>query len=296
MAGKLAFIFMGVRGTSAHGRITFPPSRQGGTFEVAGTVCGYRDGGTQIDDGCSWLTNGVEIQGRPTLIDPDLLTTAESIADPLDHKGVATRPWRSPGTAPVASPCGNNQYHSELDGLDLPPNPAHTTWRQGEVVTVASSVFINHGGGWQWRLCPKSASVTEACFQEHVLDFADATQTLRFKDGHDVVIPARHTQDGKWARNPVPAALGEESRHNAENGTHALQSPFAVDAFEFPMPVEGLISSQWDFSVVETVIIPEATAPGEYLLSWRWDCEISRQVWLNCADITVVAAEEAVVV
>merc|ERR1712224_547847 len=255
-----------------------------------GTACGYHDGGTQIEDGCGWLTNGVEIPGRPTLIDPDLLTTAESIADPLDHQGVATRPWRSPGNAPVDSPCGNNQFHSELDGLDLPPNPAHTTWRQGEVVTVASSLYINHGGGWSWRLCPKSASVTEACFQEHILDFANATQTLRFTDGHDVVIPARHTQDGKWARNPVPAALEEE------NGAHDLQSPLAAGAFQFPMPVAGLIPSQWDFSVVESVIIPETIAPGEYLLSWRWDCELSRQVWLNCADITVVAADEAVVV
>jgi len=255
--------------------ITFPPSRQGGTLEVAGTTCGEHDGGTQIVDGCGWLTNAVEISGRPTLIDPDLLTTAESIADPLDHRGVATRPWRSPGTVPVASPCGNNQYHSELDGLDLPPNPAHTTWRQGEIVTVASSVYINHGGGWSWRLCPKSASVTEACFQENVLDFADANQTLRFTDGRDVVIPARHTQDGKWARNPVPAAEGGES--------------------EFPMPVEGLIPSQWDFSVVETLIVPNEIAPGEYLLSWRWDCELSRQVWLNCADITVAVADALVV-
>jgi hypothetical protein len=179
-----------------------------------------------------------------------------------------------------------------LDGLDLPPNPAHTTWRQGEVVTVASSLYINHGGGWSWRLCPKSASVTEACFQENVLDFADANQTLRFTDGRDVVIPARHTQDGKWARNPVPAAL-EEMRRKIVNGTNDLQSPFTGDAFQFPMPIEGLIPSKWDFSVVETVIIPESIAPGDYLLSWRWDCELSRQVWLNCADITVVVAADA---
>jgi hypothetical protein len=282
MASKLAAVFMGVHGASAHGRITFPPSRQGGTFEVAGTACGEHDGGTQVENGCGWLTNAVEIPGKPTLIDPALLTTAESIADPLDHAGVATRPWRSPGNAPVKSPCGNNIYHSELDGLDLPPNPTQTTWRQGEVVTVASSIYINHGGGWSWRLCPKSASVTEACFQEHVLDFADSNQTLRFTDGHDVVIPARHTQDGKWARNPVPAALEEGQAH--------------PDAFQFPMPAEGLIPAQWDYSVVERVVVPESIASGEYLLSWRWDCELSRQVWLNCADITVAAAEEAVVV
>jgi hypothetical protein len=281
MVAKLAIIFMGVGRASAQGRITFPPSRQGGTFEVAGTECGEHDGGSQADDGCGWLTNGVEIQGKPTLIDPDLLTTAESIADPLDHKGIATRPWRSPGTAAVNSPCGNNIYHSELDGLDLPPNPTHTTWRQGDVVTVASSIYINHGGGWSWRLCPKSASVTEACFQEHVLAFADENQTLRFIDGHEVIIAARHTLDGQWARNPVPAAMDE--------------LPKPPLSFQFPMPVGGLSPTQWNFSVVEKVIIPEAIAPGEYLLSWRWDCELSRQVWANCADVTVVAAEAVLV-
>lgn len=62
------------------------------------------------------------------------------------------------------------------------------------------------------------------------------------------------------------------------------------------MPAEGLIPKKWDYSVVDRVAIPESIAPGEYLLSWRWDCELSRQVWLNCADITVAAAEEAVVV
>ena len=35
-------------------------------------------------------------------------------------------------------------------------------------------------------------------------------------------------------------------------------------------------------------------APGSYLLSWRWDCEESTQVWQNCADVELVAtASEA---
>jgi len=279
MAAKLAVVFMCIRGTSAHGRITFPPNRQGGTYEVAGVECGYHDGGTQIEDGCGWLTNAVEIPGRPTLVDPELLTTAESIADPLDKAGVATRPWRSPGNAQIASPCGNNQFHSELDGLDLPPNPTTTSWRQGEVVSVASASYINHGGGWSWRLCPKSASITEACFQDHVLDFADANQTLRFTDGREIVIPGRYTQDGKWVRNPIPAALEEGQEHPTE--------------FQFDMPAEGLVPGKWDFSVVDKVVIPEDLVPGEYLLGWRWDCELSRQIWANCADITIVAADGA---
>ena len=27
--------------------------------------------------------------------------------------------------------------------------------------------------------------------------------------------------------------------------------------------------------------------PGEYVLSWRWDCEQTPQVWNSCADVTI---------
>ena len=30
---------------------------------------------------------------------------------------------------------------------------------------------------------------------------------------------------------------------------------------------------------------------GEYVLSWRWDCEQTNQVWNSCADIRVSATE-----
>ena len=30
--------------------------------------------------------------------------------------------------------------------------------------------------------------------------------------------------------------------------------------------------------------------PGEYVLSWRWDCELTAQVWNACSDVTIVKA------
>lgn len=47
--------------------------------------------------------------------------------------------------------------------------------------------------------------------------------------------------------------------------------------------IEGL-----PYSIVDRVVIPRDTEPGEYLLSWRWDCEQSPQIWQNCADIQIV--------
>merc|ERR1712032_1526907 len=42
-----------------------------------------------------------------------------------------------------------------------------------------------------------------------------------------------------------------------------------------------------DWSIMDRVVIPEDLEEGDYLLSWRWDCEESTQVWQNCADITL---------
>jgi len=43
------------------------------------------------------------------------------------------------------------------------------------------------------------------------------------------------------------------------------------------------------FSIVDHVLVPDDLEPGDYLLSWRWDCEQSPQIWQACADITVKA-------
>lgn len=35
--------------------------------------------------------------------------------------------------------------------------------------------------------------------------------------------------------------------------------------------------------------VPNDLPSGDYLLSWRWDCEQSAQVWQNCADVRIEA-------
>jgi len=262
---------------ASHGLITDPPNRAGGNYEIAGTICGQNIGGTQTRDACAWLTPMVEIEGLPTLVDPLLLTTEESIANPDDTVKPGKNPWRSPGSVPVKSPCGNNFWHNELDGLDLPPNPIHTTWVAGSTVTVASALYVNHGGGWSYRLCPKSENITEECFQSHPLKYVGTEAVARFTDGRQVPLSMRRTPDGLWSRNPIPPA---KVGHDTSSG------------LEFPMP-QGMDAAEpmsWDFSVVEQLALPSDLEPGQWLLSWRWDCEKSSQVWFTCADITVDSA------
>ena len=61
---------------------------------------------------------------------------------------------------------------------------------------------------------------------------------------------------------------------------------------QFPEVTPGLSGFEnahmKDWSVMDRVLVPSDLELGEYLLSWRWDCEETRQVWQNCADVTIV--------
>jgi len=271
---KFAVVAVALRSAAGHGLITDPPNRVGGNYEIAGTVCGNNMDGTQVESACAWLTPRIQLQGAPDLTDPLLLTTEESIANPDDFTHSDSKnPWRSPGSVPVRSPCGNGFWHDELDALDLPPNSKKATWVAGTNVKVASALFVNHGGGWSYRLCPKTDAMTESCFNSNPLKFVGEA-TARFTDGRQVPISMRRTSDGIWSRNPIPPA---KEGHDASKG------------LEFAMPdgMGGAEPMSWDFSIVEEVALPADLVSGEYLMSWRWDCEKSSQVWFSCADVTV---------
>merc|ERR1719440_1405125 len=45
--------------------------------------------------------------------------------------------------------------------------------------------------------------------------------------------------------------------------------------------------ARFNFNIVDKVQIPEDLVPGKYLLSFRWDCEQTPQIWTNCADVTI---------
>jgi hypothetical protein len=148
-------------------------------------------------------------------------------------------PWRAPGTAPVVDPCGQaggkfkqtpmggaSVYTDtalakmgDMGSVVLPPvkDELQPTWTAGTAVDVAWGMRYNHGGGYQYRLCPTGRlHEGEACFMETPLDFDKAAHTLLwnngsvlavlgeekgvFVSGDGVVTPAGST----WARNPIP--------------------------------------------------------------------------------------------
>jgi hypothetical protein len=265
----------------AHGQLTLPPSRNGGSLKT----------GTWIP-ASGWYADGVRIPGAPTL--PEDFITVDAARANSDW--CMMNPWRSPGTAAVSSPCGGGDLDPECgkisplypkckpdgkaeDGRDL-PKTNRTEWRQGGTAEVAWAPTINHGGGYAYRLCPESSKSEEACFQKHHLEFADDIHIIHWTDGTEATIPAKRTTIGtfpvgsQWSMNPIPTDHGPAA---------------------FPPPCPGCSGSAGynglkPFSVKDRIKVPTNIAPGNYTLSWRWDCEESPQVWTNCADISITGA------
>lgn len=264
-----------VGGAWAHGRLTFPSSRQGGSLEVAGTDCGWHDGNTTANCECCWYTDNVKTPNGATMCDPQLVTSDMAHSDGLCEPPCCPwdwtkdRPWRAPGSAPNLSPCGVESNNPGTDGRDLPPT-ARTVWHRGTLAEVAWASTANHGGGYAYRLCPGSETPTEACFQANHLTFAEDTTTVRFTDGRTRVIPATRTTNGttpagsQWTKNPIPNNAGY-----------------------FPPSFPEGVGDKWQFSLVDRVVVPKDLALGDYVLSWRWDCELTQEIFSNCGDITV---------
>jgi hypothetical protein len=136
-----------------------------------------------------------------------------------------------------------------------------------------------------YRLCPRPRSpsepLTEACFQRTPLAFVGNTTDLVGPAGEVFrTIAASRTTVGttpagsEWTRNPVP-------------DQHDLGVPP-----NFPPPVAGLSGHCCDqgcadgcgsafggtWNILDRVRVPRGLAPGDYVLSWRWDAEELPQV------------------
>jgi hypothetical protein len=103
-------------------------------------------------------------------------------------------PWRRPGNAPSFDACGmaggqwtpataGAEYRTtkyakmgDLGSVVLKKLPTGVVWEAGGLAEVSFYIKTNHGGGYQYRLCPAGEALTEACFQRTPLAFATTTQ------------------------------------------------------------------------------------------------------------------------
>lgn len=151
-------------------------------------------------------------------------------------------PWRAPGSAAVQDACGlaGGSYsrkpgpeagdyvatkfaqHGDVGTKVLKPIPGYVPpiYKRGGTMETAWSIRNNHGGGYQYRLCPlldgDLTKVTEQCFQDHPLEFVRDQQAVVFPNGTLLRLNASQTTfvdvgteppGSTWSLMPMPPTL-----------------------------------------------------------------------------------------
>jgi len=239
----------------------------------------------------------------------------------------AKNPWMAPGSAPVFSPCGTaggnpygcgvwpgaktgesgemdsclwGGYSFGVDALDIDWKDAvYTEWARGEKAKVGWGIRANHGGGYSYRLCKVGqdgpGGVTEECFQQTPLKFASENSWVQYgwDESRRVDFKAKRTTEGtfppgsEWTMNPIPVCNSTDM---------GWMEPDCPEGFEFAPHGTGLHGtgeSAWyegpmfRWTLMDEVVVPEDLEPGEYVLSFRWDCEATPQIWNGCSNIVI---------
>lgn len=328
----------------SHAALTIPMPRNNVQHEEPNADNGY--GGGCLGNSCQWWSAGCHIgcdacslthagaqipsypidNGCDNPMEPTLdhsLRTFNVYDESTYGDWSYWNPWRAPGFAPLASSCGVAGAYGDypddtgggnpVDGYPVLtlgtslPETDPSRWYAGDVVEVAWQIRANHGGGYQYRVCPKWHELGEDCFQAHVLPFTSDKTVIRYLDGSrdDFEIDAMDATDGTWPegsawrRNPIPnCIIGSQGLDHPEEpgfpGGDFTPHANCPDGCTFePQWDEGCGSNSWagalPFVLVDYVQLP--STPGDYVLSWRWDCEQTSQVWANCADITISPTE-----
>jgi len=231
-------------------------------------------------------------------------------------------PWRAPGHAPVYDPCGragggphptgghgeftNTTYAKFGDlGSKLPYYATGTVWEAGSAVETMQGIRANHGGGYQYRLCPlEKMPCSEADFQQTPMPFADSS-SIMMSNGTMLKLSSTFVSVGTLPVGSTWQMLGIPDTHVGHPaGVGAVEDwafppPCYEPRFEEDKPLgfldEARCSGQWmnNITIYDQLVVPASLAPGEYVLGLRWDCETSAQVWQSCADITITAPKTA---
>eukprot|EP00091_Calanus_sinicus_P014794 TRINITY_DN3248_c0_g1_i3.p1 TRINITY_DN3248_c0_g1~~TRINITY_DN3248_c0_g1_i3.p1 ORF type:complete len:357 (+),score=114.38 TRINITY_DN3248_c0_g1_i3:126-1073(+) len=274
---------------------------------------------------CLWYTNYTMKEGKST-IEPSMRTFANIEAGYESY--VENNPWMAPGSAKLFSGCGvagGNpvgcpEGSPSRPGQDCSPygggysygpraedfefmDVVTTEWKKGEVVKAGWGMVANHGGGYSYRLCkvPEGGvqGLTEECFQQMPLKFASDKQWIQVGDDETTrreflanrTIVGTIPSGSEWTKNPVPNCSGMR-------GGFFDDGPTCPAGYQFPPPIEGLFGQganihydpkftfQW--TLMDELQVPENLETGDYVLSFRWDCEQTPQVWNTCSSIKIV--------
>ena len=169
--------------------------------------------------------------------------------------------------------------------------PTVTTWTRGQPAEVYWASAARHKGGYAYRLCKvnegKFWEVTEECFQQGHLNF-HGTLTLTYSSFKlSGYLGTQH-----WIYPYFKNNIRDYSPDNwiartlvtTTKGTTPKGSMWA----KIDLPEPPKTSTVKGYMFKDVVEVPENLEPGDYVLSYRWDCERTPQVWNSCANINIV--------
>jgi len=248
-----------------------------------------------------WFNNDVWIPGEASDL-PEDMTQPEVTCTGQGEENIDTKPWAAPGTTTIFGPCGtmggnpNGCPNTESEnfgdccgencgGFAFGPNAetyewpdAETTdWESGSTQQVAWHVKFNHGGGYSYRLCkmPEGgiSEVTEECFQNTPLNFSGDTQWISYGyQSHD------------WENDDD---IEEVNATRSTQGTYPEDSMWTLNPITPPMEYGGTSGSNQG-TIIDLIEVPSDLEAGEYVLSFRWDCKCTAQVWTICSNVNIV--------
>merc|ERR1712204_134089 len=261
-----------------------------------------KDKSQKCVDGCNrgaglttWFTNFTVVP--EATLEEDMYAKAPRSSDAGLH------PWNSPGFAPThGNGCGvNGGNPGGCDGEDnvfgrccgggiqgggcggyvggkpalthykegFFGSPHVTTWKRGVPADVYWTSHAHHRGGYAFRLCKVENGevwkVTEECFNNGHLKFSGTTSWVYREPNNE-----DYNEDGWTPQDSVRTTTGT-TPHGSE-----------WTKINLPKTYKRLY---WAFR--DLVEVPESLEAGEYVLSFRWDCQQSPQVWNACANIHV---------
>jgi len=161
----------------------------------------------------------------------------------------------------------------EYASMGVFDNAPVTKWKRGTNQWVYWRSGAQHRGGYAYRLCKLPAKgisgVTEECFQKGHLRFhGDSTWIYD------------HALHKTYNINNWQKIKAQRTRQ----GTTPKNSQWA----KVILPPEGYDNKVHNWAFKDKVKIPKNLAVGDYVLSFRWDCQATHQVWNTCANIKIV--------
>ena len=159
-----------------------------------------------------------------------------------------------------------NQILALFDSYFWPLNKSHEKINAVFLIRVTMASIWNVFIKFPWQ-DEKLTKVTEQCFQDGHLSFVGTTAWIYKHPGSETLDP------NNW--------IEFETRRVTE-GTNPPGSEWTM----VTLPTKRKKGDFYAFR--DLVTVPEDLEPGQYVLSFRWDCEHTAQVWSSCANINVV--------